>query len=310
MISLIEHIEFLTLRHDCVVVPGWGAFIAQYESARYDALTGVTHSPRRVISFNARVEHSDGLLAQSLMRRESLTYDAACHAIEKCVAKFKQQFNADGQLSFGRVGYFTRGLNGAPLFMPILDGGNDACDIYYGLTDLTIHPLDFVVDRVSERDELRRRMVMPRWVKRAGQVAAAIVLLLGMTVVLTTPASLGEREREYAAVSLPGMNTASRPVFNWDKADMNLSIAMPVDHREAARPVTQQGRYHLVVSSLSSREQFEDFLASHPDIAQRARLIERDGKFRVIVASNDDKAELLKERAMLPAAYASSWICE
>ena len=33
MISMIEHIEYLMLSHDCVVVPGFGAFIAQHNES-------------------------------------------------------------------------------------------------------------------------------------------------------------------------------------------------------------------------------------------------------------------------------------
>ncbi len=312
MISLIEHIEFLTMRHDCVIVPGWGAFIAQYETARYDEATGVTRRPRRILSFNARVDHNDGLLAQSVMCRESMTYDAACRVIDETVKMFKQQFINDGQLSFGRVGYFVRNNSGTATFVPMHDGSNDACDIYYGLTNVVLRPLEFNIEIGNVEGGTRRRLVVPQWLRRAGQVAAAIVVLLGMTIVLTTPTSLGEREREYAAVSMPGVNTAAKPVFNWDKAEMTLSIAMPKSEAKLSDASRQQsGRFHLVVSSLPSQDQFADYLASHRDVAERATLIERNGKFRVIVASADDVATLMRERATLPAAYAANaWVCE
>ena len=310
MISLIEHIEYLTMRHDCVVVPGWGAFIAQYDPARYEAVTGVTRRPRRLLSFNSRVEHNDGLLAQSLMRRESMTYDAACRVIADSVKMFKQQFITDGQLSFGRVGYFVRSDDGAATFMPMLDGGNDSCDSYYGLTNVVLRPLGF--EDVDESSVMpSRRRAVPRWVRRAGQVAAAVMLLLGLTIVLTTPSPMGEREREYAAVSMPGVNAASRPVFNWDKAEMSLSIAMPTAEEDApeVRPETR-GRFHLVVSSLPSADDYAEYLAAHPDVAPHASLIERTGRYRVIVASSDDVAWLMSRRAALPAAYANAWVCE
>ena len=70
MFSIIEHIEYLITCHDCVVVPGWGAFIANYDASTYDATKNVMARPRRSIGFNASVSHNDGLLAQSLMRRE------------------------------------------------------------------------------------------------------------------------------------------------------------------------------------------------------------------------------------------------
>jgi hypothetical protein len=62
MYSITRHIEYLVSRHDCVVVPGWGAFIAQYEPARIDAESGLIVPPSRAISFNQSVMHNDGLL--------------------------------------------------------------------------------------------------------------------------------------------------------------------------------------------------------------------------------------------------------
>lgn len=65
MFSIIEHIEYLMTRHDCVTVPGWGAFIANYSIAEYDAVHEVFTRPCRTIGFNASVSHNDGLLVQS-----------------------------------------------------------------------------------------------------------------------------------------------------------------------------------------------------------------------------------------------------
>ena len=68
-------------RHDCVVIPGWGAFIANCSPARYDADREVMERPHRSIGFNASVSHNDGLLAQSLLRREGMDYDEAMRFI-------------------------------------------------------------------------------------------------------------------------------------------------------------------------------------------------------------------------------------
>ena len=45
MISMIEHIEYLMLSNDCVVVPGFGAFIAQYTSSHNCAQNSTFTSP-------------------------------------------------------------------------------------------------------------------------------------------------------------------------------------------------------------------------------------------------------------------------
>ena len=76
MITICEHIEYLLRNHDCVIVPGWGAFIAQYQPASFTE-DGQMLPPSRLIGFNASISHQDGLLASSVMRREKISYDAA-----------------------------------------------------------------------------------------------------------------------------------------------------------------------------------------------------------------------------------------
>ena len=72
MFSITEHIEYLMTRHDCVAIPGWGAFIANYNIARYDEEREVMEHPCRTLGFNAGVDHNDGLLVNSIMRSASV----------------------------------------------------------------------------------------------------------------------------------------------------------------------------------------------------------------------------------------------
>lgn len=41
MTDLSEHIEHLLRRHDCVALPGMGAFLAEYSPAKVDAAASV-----------------------------------------------------------------------------------------------------------------------------------------------------------------------------------------------------------------------------------------------------------------------------
>ena len=93
MFSIIEHIEYLMMRHDCVAIPGWGAFIANYNTSRFDESREVMERPQRNIGFNASADHNDGLLVQSLMRREGLDYDEAMRFIANSVTSFRQQLS-------------------------------------------------------------------------------------------------------------------------------------------------------------------------------------------------------------------------
>ena len=62
MIDIAQHIEYLLLHHDCVVVPGLGAFIVNDENARYDSGSHSFMPPVRTVGFNPEVRHNDAML--------------------------------------------------------------------------------------------------------------------------------------------------------------------------------------------------------------------------------------------------------
>ena len=60
---VIEHIiGELLLRHNCVIVPSFGGFVAKRASATIDYTTGVMQPPKKSILFNRQLINNDGLL--------------------------------------------------------------------------------------------------------------------------------------------------------------------------------------------------------------------------------------------------------
>ena len=105
MISVLDHIEHLCSVHDCVIVPGLGAFISQYETVR--SVDGSILRLNRRITFNSSISHNDGLLANSISRRENLSYELSIDEIDKYVLSLRTQLNHEGEVPVGRLGYFS-----------------------------------------------------------------------------------------------------------------------------------------------------------------------------------------------------------
>lgn len=63
MNHVIRHIEYLVPRHDCVVLPNWGAFIAHHQPSCYDEALGLMYPPLRgFLSVQVSVIMTDCLL--------------------------------------------------------------------------------------------------------------------------------------------------------------------------------------------------------------------------------------------------------
>ena len=84
-------------RHYCYV-PGKGAYMLAEEPAAVKMQAGINDqlsqiaAPRRVVRFSALHYHDDGLLANLLMEAEGMTYDEACHYIERQAALLTDDF--------------------------------------------------------------------------------------------------------------------------------------------------------------------------------------------------------------------------
>lgn len=110
MIGLSRHIEILLLSNDCVIVPGFGGFMAHHIDARKDKSDGSFLPPIRSIGFNPKLILNDSLLAQSYVEAYDISYPDATMRIEDEVRELRQRIEADGHYTFKGIG--TISLNG------------------------------------------------------------------------------------------------------------------------------------------------------------------------------------------------------
>lgn len=117
MDRIIEHIEGLLLRHDCVIIPDFGGFVLQAVPAVY---MGDEHSftpARKEIVFNPTLTHNDGLLAESYMQKYTVDFKQALQLVREDVSAIKETLDDDSEFQFGRVGLFMK-EGDRILFMP------------------------------------------------------------------------------------------------------------------------------------------------------------------------------------------------
>ena len=75
---LIEQlIGDLLLRHNCVVVPSFGGFVAKQTVAVIDTANGVMLPPRKSLLFNKQLINNDGLLIAAFAQASGKSYNEA-----------------------------------------------------------------------------------------------------------------------------------------------------------------------------------------------------------------------------------------
>ena len=105
--ELVKYIRDLLYHHDCVVVPGFGGFVANERSARIDQAAGNFHPPSREIGFNIRLDHNDGLLISYLSARLSVNYVDARKLVESFTDSVLKKLEAGRPVQFEGIGQFS-----------------------------------------------------------------------------------------------------------------------------------------------------------------------------------------------------------
>lgn len=120
--NIERHIAKLLLSNDCVIVPGFGGFMAHHIEAYYDEENRLFYPPQRTLGFNQQLTMNDSLLAQSIVEECDMSYPEAINAIEEKVAEMKQAIETNGRLTFNGLGTIGIGENGKYDFTPCKTG--------------------------------------------------------------------------------------------------------------------------------------------------------------------------------------------
>lgn len=228
MISLIEHIEYLASTHDCVIIPGLGAIIAQYNHSYYDDKIGAFRAPTRSLSFNETIITNDGLLANSIARREGKSYEKSLALIGEEVSSIKTQLMQGNEIPIGRIGRMSLNTENSIIFEPFKSQHfkND----YFALKSFSMPLLSeriALTKTVEEKQNVSpQKDILYLPISRGFfKIAASIILLISLGFLLSTPIIVDDKQ-EMASFA----PTVKRPVAEAiDYSKMELFITIPVD---------------------------------------------------------------------------------
>lgn len=99
-----QYISQLLYRHQCVTVPGFGAFLTEIQSAHLHENTHSFYPPKKLISFNSHLKNNDGLLANHIAQSEKSTYDQAVASIESEVVIWSSILQVNERFTLKNVG--------------------------------------------------------------------------------------------------------------------------------------------------------------------------------------------------------------
>lgn len=102
--TLDSHISSLLYYHECVVVPGFGAFLTRSYPAVLNGSINMLRPPSTQVAFNARINENDGLLAKHVAQREGISYRQALECIDISVSSWQRILRAGKKINLYGIG--------------------------------------------------------------------------------------------------------------------------------------------------------------------------------------------------------------
>ena len=104
MINVSKHIYDLLFEHDCVIIPNFGGFVANYAPSKYDSSKNIITPPKKHLLFNKNLINNDGLLVHRVSALEQLSYDQALKVVQEYSSSLLSQLNAAKRIELSGVG--------------------------------------------------------------------------------------------------------------------------------------------------------------------------------------------------------------
>ncbi|NNE77185.1 MAG: HU-CCDC81 and SPOR domain-containing protein [Pricia sp.] len=102
--GLEHYISDLLYRYNCVVVPGFGAFLTQQKSAVIHESTNTFYPPVKTISFNQQLVSNDGLLISYAAESQKTTFDAMLKQVDEEASNWKKRLQKGERLALSNIG--------------------------------------------------------------------------------------------------------------------------------------------------------------------------------------------------------------
>ena len=333
MENLSLHIEYLLLRHDCVVVPGIGAFINIYQAPEFDTATGKITPMMREVRFNGAVRSDDGLLSNSYARKYQVSYREGAELLRQDIEMLRESILTDGETTLGHIGTLRMEEGGALRFIPMRTAAQMARDLGFLTVPFKSEPVKGNKPEeepteesapVQEEKEISEEKPTPAKVrnldfernyyipvnKKGLRVAACLLGLIFIILAsIHLPQSDADKKIERASVvPTEKIIDTARQVIKAEKEKPVPAVA--VAHTDTLPTVTDKDSYYLIVGTFVTLEEAESYKENNSRDGYTLTVVPSRKLYRVSAKASPDKQELLDElnSDRFRKAYSEAWI--
>ncbi|MDE6006281.1 MAG: hypothetical protein K2G67_01875 [Muribaculaceae bacterium] len=329
--NLSLHIQFLLLHHDCVVIPGVGAFINAHRSAYYDEKSGTWFPPSREIRFNGALKHDDGLLTSSYARKNKMGFEEGRELLRKDISRLLENLEMDGEVTVGNLG-ILRYTEDALAFNPMRTAEDWNKIIGYlpvkislltASCDNEIESLREDDNTVSPAQDIKRARTRVFDTRKNYYIAinkivarsAACILVTVIILLSFIRPGIDHNFIDQANV-LPVETLIREKVSPIPTQSVTVEENQKNQTRDAegenfkSEQQSEDEHFQLIVATFTSQKEAETFVAARNGNGYELKIIPTSKRYRVSVAGSDKKDDLLSlmNSSEFQSHFPESWI--
>ena len=303
--NISSHIQDLLYRYECVVLPGFGAFLSQKQSAYIDENSQEFFPPNKVISFNRQLIKNDGLLANYIAEVEAVKYHTANNMIQEFVYDLENSLQNDAKAELANIGKFYLDAEDKLQFEPVSE--INFLTQSFGLASYQATPVQREVykKQVEELEEKTPLLFTPERRKSSFLKYAAIgIIALGISGFAGLNIYSSQVSKHNIAEQQEAENQLQQQI---QQATFVIDNPLPAVTFEVEK---QSGNYHIVAGAFRVEENAHKKVDELRADGFKARYIgaNKYGLHQVVYSSHQSRRDAINKLYEVKRTNEAAWL--
>lgn len=243
--QITTYINDLLYRYECVIIPGFGALLTQYQSAKIDSENQTFYPPSKTLSFNRQLQTNDGLLANYIASVEKCSYETSLQKLRNYTGKLLLQLSEREVVSLSNIGDFYLNTENSVQFTP--SSKQNFSTASFGLTSFVTPKVTREVDKetVEALEEKVPIYITPKAGAKNSYLKYAAIALIAISI--TGFSGMKLYEEEVQKHNFAEKQKANSILENQiQEATFSIENPLPILNITFKK---QTGKYHIIAGA-------------------------------------------------------------
>tara|TARA_B100000767_G_scaffold259235_1_gene268830 strand:+ start:3923 stop:4906 length:984 start_codon:yes stop_codon:yes gene_type:complete len=308
MNKTVEHyISELLFLHDCVILPRFGGFVGNTQSAKLNKTTEILSPPYKKILFNTNLKTNDGLLITHVSNQEGITQEVAKNEVDNYVKKITSKLTMSKVLRIDNIGLFTLGKEGNIIFLQ--DNNNNYSQDYFGMKatqSKVVLRENIVEEKIADTIKaIRSQSNNPKVFLRA---AAIVIPLVALSYI-----SINQQDKiNNMYTQMANLNPFENNLITDPITEVKIEIAstpiVEIIEKEIAPITIQKKTYYIIAGAFSQKKNANKMLKKLKKWNYNTELVPSENLLRVSYNSFTNKEDAIIALHKIKQENSDAWL--